>query len=318
MTVKSDHESSRLDEAARAGWLYYVAGNTQDEIARKLGVSRQSAQRLVSLAVSERLIKVRVDHPIARCMELGKKLTERFDLKACEVVPSDPEAPASTVGIAQAGAAEMERHLKSNHPKIIAIGTGRALRACVEQLPAMDCPQHRIVSLLGNMMSDGSATAYNVIIRMADRVNARHFPMPLPVFATTPEERTLLHAQEPVHNILELARQADVTFVGIGQMNESAQLVVDGFVTRDEAVSLNRLGAIGEITSWVYDKDGHLIDGLINDRVASAPLYPDQDHPVFGIAVGEAKVEAIRGALRGRLVNALITNEATAELLLNQ
>nr|WP_306265063.1 sugar-binding transcriptional regulator [Pararhizobium sp. IMCC3301] len=317
MAAKSDNEFSRLDEAARAGWLYYVAGNTQDEIARKLGVSRQSAQRLVSLAVSERLIKVRVDHPIAKCMELGKKLTERFDLMACEVVPSDPEAPASTVGIAQAGAAEMERHLKSSQPRIIAIGTGRALRACVEQLPAMDCPQHRIVSLLGNMMSDGSATAYNVIIRMADRVNARHFPMPLPVFATNSEERKLLHGQAPVHNILELARQADVTFVGIGQMNESAQLVVDGFVTREEAKSLNRLGAIGEITSWVYDKDGKLIDGLINDRVASAPLHADQDHPVFGIAVGEPKVAAIRGALRGRLINALITNEATAELLLN-
>ena len=289
MAAKSDNEFSRLDEAARAGWLYYVAGNTQDEIARKLGVSRQSAQRLVSLAVSERLIKVRVDHPIAKCM----------------------------VGIAQAGAAEMERHLKSSQPKIIAIGTGRALRACVEQLPAMDCPQHRIVSLLGNMMSDGSATAYNVIIRMADRVNARHFPMPLPVFATTPEERKLLHGQEPVRNILELARQADVTFVGIGQMNESAQLVVDGFVTRDEAKSLNQMGAIGEITSWVYDKDGKLIDGHINDRVASAPLHADQNHPVFGIAVGEPKVPAIRGALRGRLINALITNEATAELLLN-
>ena len=44
---------SKLDEAARAGWLYYVAGNTQDQIASKLGVSRQSAQRLVSLAVAE-------------------------------------------------------------------------------------------------------------------------------------------------------------------------------------------------------------------------------------------------------------------------
>ena len=30
-------ETTRLDDAARAGWLYYVAGNTQDEIARKLG-----------------------------------------------------------------------------------------------------------------------------------------------------------------------------------------------------------------------------------------------------------------------------------------
>ena len=27
-------ETTRLDDAARAGWLYYVAGNTQDEIAR--------------------------------------------------------------------------------------------------------------------------------------------------------------------------------------------------------------------------------------------------------------------------------------------
>lgn len=318
MAAKSDNETSRLDEAARAGWLYYVAGNTQDEIARKLGVSRQSAQRLVSLAVSARLIKVRVDHPIAKCMELERALSEQFNLKGCAVVPTDPDAPGSVVGIAQAGAAEMERHLKSNHPKIIAIGTGRALRACVEQLPAMDCPQHRIVSLLGNMMSDGSATAYNVIIRMADRVNARHFPMPLPVFVNSREEKELLHSQEPVHNILELARQADVTFVGLGQMNENAPLVVDGFVTREEARSLNRIGAVGEITSWVFDKNGKLVDGLINDRVASAPLFPNQEHPVYGIAVGEAKVESILGALRGRLINSLITNEATAELLLHK
>ena len=69
MTIKSASELRRLDEAARAGWLYYVAGNTQDEIARKLGMSRQSAQRMVSLAMSEGLVKVRLDHPIGHCME---------------------------------------------------------------------------------------------------------------------------------------------------------------------------------------------------------------------------------------------------------
>ena len=84
----------RLDDAARAGWLYYVAGNTQDEIARKLGVSRQSAQRLVAMAVSEKLIKVRVDHPIARCMDLAGALSERFGLLSVEVVPSDPRRRA--------------------------------------------------------------------------------------------------------------------------------------------------------------------------------------------------------------------------------
>lgn len=316
MSNRQENENSRLDDAARAAWLYYVAGNTQDEIARKLGVSRQSAQRLVSLAVSEKLIKVRLDHPIARCMELSVRMREKFNLLTCEIVPSDPDVPSSMTGIAQTGAAEMERHLKSNHPKIIAIGTGRALRSCVEQLSPMDCPQHRIVSLLGNMMSDGSATAYNVVIRMAERVNARHYPMPLPVFARSADEKRILHNQEPVHNILELTRQADVTFVGIGNMGTDAPMHIDGFIDRDDVRALERAGAVGEITSWVYDSNGGLLDGLVNDRVASAPLVPNQENPVIGIAAGEQKSVAILGALRGKLINSLITNEYTAELLL--
>lgn len=316
MTNKLETETTRIDDAARAGWLYYVAGNTQDEIARKLGVSRQSAQRLVSLAVSEKLVKVRLDHPIAKCMELSEKMIERFGLKTCEIVPSDSDAPNSVAGLAQAGAAEMERHLKSIHPKIIAIGTGRALRSAVEQLSPMDCPQHRIVSLLGNMMSDGSATAYNVVIRMAEKVNARHYPMPLPVFARSRDEKRVLHNQEPVHNILELARQADVTFVGIGNLGLNAPLHVDGFISRDDIRALDKAGAVGEITSWVYDKKGQLIEGLINDRVASAPLQPNQQNPVVGIAAGEAKVAAIHGAIQGQLITSLITNEHTAALLL--
>ena len=140
MSGKSDSESTRLDDAARAGWLYYVAGNTQDEVARKLSVSRQSAQRLVSLAVSEKLIKVRLDHPIAKCMELADLLTRKHGLLSCEVIPSEPGSPNSTKGLAEAGAAEMERQLKTEDPKIVAVGTGRVLRACVEQLALMDAP----------------------------------------------------------------------------------------------------------------------------------------------------------------------------------
>src|ERR1700678_78041 len=78
----------RLEQAARAAWLYYIGGRTQDEIAAELTISRQAAQRLVSLALSEKLIKFRVDHPIAACMELGNALTARYGLRYCEVVPT--------------------------------------------------------------------------------------------------------------------------------------------------------------------------------------------------------------------------------------
>src|SRR3954468_16406828 len=43
---RTQRRERKLDLAARAAWLYYVAGNTQDEVAEKLSLSRQAAQRL--------------------------------------------------------------------------------------------------------------------------------------------------------------------------------------------------------------------------------------------------------------------------------
>jgi DNA-binding transcriptional regulator LsrR (DeoR family) len=53
----------RLDEAARAGWLYYIAGKTQDDIARLLNVSRPTAPTLVTLCPSEGRITIPVNQP---------------------------------------------------------------------------------------------------------------------------------------------------------------------------------------------------------------------------------------------------------------
>ncbi|MEE2861667.1 MAG: sugar-binding transcriptional regulator [Paracoccus sp. (in: a-proteobacteria)] len=309
-------ESTRLDDAARAGWLYYVAGNTQDEIARKMGVSRQTAQRLVAMAISERLVKVRLDHPIGRCMDLAAALRDRFALDICEVAPSDPEAPDLLTGIAIAAAAELERMLKSPDRRIVSLGTGRNLRAMVEQLPIMSCPQHVVVSRLGNMMADGSATPYNATIRLAERIGAPHFPYPLPVLASSAQELSAMQQQQAARNTIELCAKADLSLVGIGQMDMTAPLHVDGFLSQAEMDELARAGAVGEITSWVYDHQGRIIDCAFNRRVASAPLPHDSDRPMVAVASGLTKLPAIRAALAGRLINGLITSEATAERLM--
>lgn len=314
--AKKTGKTSRLDDAARAGWLYYVAGRTQDEIAAAMGISRQSAQRLVSLAMSERLIKVRLDHPIAECLALSSALQQEFGLKQAVVVPSDPGSDSSVAGIAEEGAAEIERWLKRAEPTVLAMGTGRTLRAAVEQLPPMDCPQHRIVSLTGNISPDGSAAYYNVIFLMADAINARHFPMPLPVLVSTPEERILFHAQPLVKPTLELGAAADATFVGIGELGAHAPLLVDGFLNAGEMEELLAAGAAGEICGWIFDDNGQLLDHPINQRVASIPIPVHEDTTVFGLARGARKHRAIRAAVRGGQINALITDEDAARYLL--
>jgi DNA-binding transcriptional regulator LsrR (DeoR family) len=316
MARKGDGDSARLDDAARAGWLYYVAGNTQDEVAKKLGISRQTAQRLVSLAMSERLIKVRLDHPIARCMELSSALRQRYDLHYCEVAPSDPTSTASTLGIAQVAAAEMERWLRRSDQVVIGIGTGRTMRAVADQLPAMECPQHRLVALVGTTKIDGSASFYDVIIRAADTVRAPHYPMPLPVVARSPEERDLLLSLPSVRNILALVEQADAAFVGVGAIDENSPLLMDGFITSEQNETLRRAGAVGEITGWAFDARGRLIVGQTNDRVTSAPLREPTKRLTIGVAMGAARRASIRGALTGRLISGLVTDEITAEHLL--
>jgi len=318
MKKRRDDGDSRLDDAARAGWLYYVAGNTQDEIAAKLGISRQSAQRLVSLAVSEGLVKVRLDHPLAECMELAQRLRARFGLALCEVVPTDPDSDSTTLGVADAAAAEMERQLKSPEMKVMAIGTGRTLKAAGELLPRIEAPDKKIVSLTGNFTPDGAAAFYSVIFTLAEGVNARHYPLPMPVIAASPQERDLLHQQIIVRTTLELAAQADVTFLGIGELSPRAPLQEDGFITKDELAALKQAGAVAEILGWAFDAEGCLIPGLTNARVASAPLPSPERSLVIAVAKGAAKLPGIRVAVGRPLVNGLITDEWTAGQLLGK
>ena len=312
------NDNQKLEEAARAGWLYYVAGKTQDEIAKQLNTSRQSAQRLVALAVSQGLIKVRLEHPIRRCMELADALQNRYGLLSCEVVPSESNDINSTIGLSQAGAAEIERQLKQRHAKIIAFGTGRVLRACAEELPTMQCPHHRIVSLVGNIAQDGSASCYEVAIHVAERVGAQHFPMPVPVIAGSEADKAGWQQLTHVKNVHQLASQADVSFVGIGDLGTNSPLHLDGFVTRHELAALDAIGATGEVISWIFDSEGHLVESEINNRVTSAVLSPSNDKRVIGIAAGDSKVPAIAGAIESGMINSLITNELTAEALLQR
>ncbi|MDQ0474787.1 sugar-binding transcriptional regulator [Labrys wisconsinensis] len=315
-TALSDTERSRLDDAARAGWLYYIAGNTQDQIARKLNVSRATAQRLVSLSLQERLITFRLEHPIAACMELATRLGERFGLGHCEVVPDDRSGQSSTVGVAEAAAAFLEAKLRDPRPIIIALGTGRTLRAAVEQVPPMDCPNHQLVSLVGNISPDGSASSFNAVSRLADLTKARHFPMPLPTFVASAAEREQFFGIDAVRRLHAVAARADIRLVGLGQIDLAAPLHVDGFLSRDEVIDLMRRGAVGEITAWAMDAEGNVIEGGMNERVTSVRLAVPEEGLAVGVATGTAKVPAIRAALRGRHLNGLITNEMTAKALL--
>jgi DNA-binding transcriptional regulator LsrR (DeoR family) len=313
----TNHER-KLDLAARAAWLYYVAHNTQHQIAAKLNVSRQAAQRLVSLAVAENLIKHRLDHPLARCIELAERLTERFQLTTCDVAPSDSEPKDATGNLGAWAAASIEGYLTAKAPTVVALSAGRALRAMAGQVSPMNQPQHKIVALQGHTAADGRASHYEVVMYLADRVNAQAHLLTTPVVARSAEERRFLQRQSSFLAVQELVKQAKVAYVGIGEIAWNGPLQLDGFYGDSEVAELIELKAVGAILAWAYDSEGRLIEGSINDRVAGSS--PDQlpQGRTIGVACGAGKVGAIHAALVGKLVTGLITDEATAQLVLER
>jgi DNA-binding transcriptional regulator LsrR (DeoR family) len=311
-----ERRDRKLDLAAHAAWLYYIAGNTQEEVAVKLNVSRQAAQRLVALAVSEKLIKFRLDHPLRECIELAEALRDQFQLSLCEVVPSDGGNIGSFNGIGVCAATYLETYLIAKTPTILAFSSGRTLRAMVEQIPAMDQPHHKIVSIIGNMSQGGRAGRYEVVMHLSDRVRSQAYPVPTPVVAPSIEERQLLQTQRSFMTVKNLVEQAKATFVGISDIAWNAPLHQDGFIDDDELAELIDLGAVGEIAGWAYNHQGVLLREGTNNRVASVPLQQPAQRLIIGVAGGEKKVEAILAAMHGKLITGLITDEAVAQAVL--
>lgn len=312
-------QADRLEQAARAAWLYYIGGRTQDEIAAELTISRQAAQRLVSLALAEKLIKFRVDHPIAACMALGQALTERYGLRYCEVVPAVSPLGAPNVAVASvavAGARYLERWFGQKAPLVMAVSTGRTLRAIAAELSPMEAPQHKLFSLCGIIAANGRAIATEPVMSMAERTGAQCYPMPLPVIVPSVGERELLQSQRAYHTLRELMGEARCIMVGIGHIGWQSPLHASGCIGDAELTELIEAGAVGEIAGWAFDAEGRFLAGSVNERVTGLAVTPDAGRVTVGVAAGRDKVPALRGAMQGGLVNAVITDEPTAAAVL--
>jgi DNA-binding transcriptional regulator LsrR (DeoR family) len=306
----------RLDQAARAAWLYYIGGHTQDEIAAQLNISRQAAQRLVALAVSEKLIRFQMDHPVAACMALGGRLAERFTLRFVEVVPRDGADPAALSGIAVAGSRLLARWFAQKAPVVIGLSTGATLRAIAAELPAIDAPQHKVFSLCGATDAEGRASSSEPVLRIGERTGAQCYPMPAPVVAASVAEREFLQSQWSLQTLSRLMQQARYVLVGVGHIGWQAPMHEAGFLTDTELTELMEAGAVGEIAGRSYDAQGRTIPNAVNARVSALELTPSPTRLTVGAGAGPRKVPAIRAALEGRLLTGLLTDETTAAALL--
>ena len=80
---------------------------------------------------------------------------------------------------------------------------------------------------------------------------------------------------------------------------------------------MSTLGAVGDVCGHHFDLDGNLMDVPLAGYAIGIEAEILQGIPaVIGVAGGSAKAPAILGALRARLVNCLVTDDAAARRVL--
>ncbi|WP_075183127.1 sugar-binding transcriptional regulator [Pantoea sp. 1.19] len=310
-------EEKKQELAARAAWMYYVAGITQQEIARALGVSRQVAQRLVSSARERGMVSVKIEHPVTHCLQLADAVQQTWGLGMCRIVPStglDDEAIQSMLAVE--GAAVMSQYMSRESPQVFGIGSGKTLRAMIDALPWVERPQHQCVSMIGAIARDDSGTRYDVPLRMAEKMQGKYFFIPAPLYADTPEDKAMWIQHQIYQRVVQRALHADVAFVGIGEVEPGCPLHAEGFITDAQVADLRARGVVGEMLGHFFNQHGERVPSDTDALLTSVPMDSHTRRQIIGFAGSPRKYTAIRAALRGRWLSGLVTDEATALNLL--
>jgi lsr operon transcriptional repressor len=304
----------------RVAWYYYKDELTQDEIARRLSVSRASVGRLLDRARKVGLVSINLNAEYLDAFELSGELRRTFGLAEALVVPDDEKEPTDhhtlNARIGLGGAQFMSTHLRPGGS--LGVGWGETVSRVIAATNFGAVGPVHMVTLTGGvegylptiLSSKGEATAESSEVTSATVI-------PTPIMASTPSLAAALRDEPTVQQVLKQACSVEHALVGVGTPAADATIVHMGYLNPADVRGLRERGVVGDILGQFFDADGNVVELPIHDRRIGIGLS-DLVHirKVVGVAGGLHKAEAILGALHGGFLDVLVTNELVAIRLL--
>jgi DNA-binding transcriptional regulator LsrR (DeoR family) len=316
----ADLDQDRL--LVKAARLYYESDMTQAAIADRMRLSRQKVQRLLDLAREKGVVRILIEPLMGIYDDLERALEERFGLREAVVVETTAYDQESTVA-REVGVGAAEYLLRVLRPRDrIVISWGGALLGMVNALRGHSHRDMRGITVIQGLGAgvDPSRDTHSTELtrRIAHFTGGQAVPLPAPGVAGSRQARNAFLHDPTLARVLEEARAADLAVVGIGAPRQDSILMREGSIVRwAELEALKKRGAVGDINLRYFDQEGRAIPSELDDRVIGLTLEDFRRIPhVVGVSGGAAKLGAIRGALEGKLIHVLITDNVTVLKLL--
>jgi len=303
----------RRELIVEAAWLHHEFGLTQDEVARRLGVSRSTVSRALSEAERLGIVQVVVTVPMRREARLAAALGGHLGITA--TVGARVGDETSSAAAARAAARLVERIAGAGR-LTIATSWGRTLSVMARLVRPRAAAGIQVVDAVGHAGGGRFVPAADVSQSLAAALGAAVIHVPAPAFVAEASTRAALLASPPVVQALEIARTADLILVSVGIVGADSLLVEEGLVDPSAAQAVVRAGAVGEILGRWYDEAGRDVTGPGPVAVGLSLDDLRGARRVIAVAGGAAKAAAVHAAVAGGIVHEIVLDDELAEALL--
>lgn len=302
-------------ERARIAWLYFMGGQTQQEIARRMNVTRLKVNKIIGQVRLSGNVQINVNLPLTDCIELGEMVSERYGLIETVVVPDLDDFMNQKRVIGEAAGA-MASNLIEGRDMGVGVGSGRTLSFVVRSVQAKLKYDSWVVGLTGGVTRGSSSNSFGVATTLADTLSVECHYLTAPIYCANPESRNALLLNDELTDVLARTEIADVGIVSCGHLTPETSLTQIR-VVKDNYDTVQKLGAVGEFMGCFLDAFGKPINHFLNDSVIALPPDKMRLKPIsILVSGGLVKIPIIRAILRAGYVNRLVTNEGVARALM--
>ncbi|MBD1379446.1 sugar-binding transcriptional regulator [Metabacillus arenae] len=306
------HDNYSENMLIKAAWYYYKEDLTQNEIADLLSLSRTKVVRLLERAREAGIVQFQIKGHGLNCLAIEKEFKEVFSLQDAFIIPTPLNQNKLSNSLSKAAAQYLVNNLQQND--LLGLGWGKAVSRTIDYLSIEPDSNVSVVTLTGGVnyylhnrrFQDGGMEQFEEI-----------HVIPAPFLASTEEMAESFLSEPSIKEILDLARLSKYMIVGIGGIYPDATIIQEEKMTLNELTFIKQQNAVGDILGQFFDRKGRVLELPHHKRLIGISLSSLKEmNQVIGVAGGEKKAEAIYGALKGKYIHTMITDEATAVSLL--
>ena len=304
----------QTNQATLAARRYFLDDWTMKDIAAELGVSRFKVARLIQWARAEGLVRIEIADTVRSDIELSANLRSAFGLRDALVVagldgPSDAIAPE----LAEVAALVVAEVVTSSD--VVGISWGRTLDLLVERLASFNAKS--VVQLIGGLATLESASGGIELVRqLAAKANTGGYPLLAPVRLRDAVAADALRRDPIVAETLKLIEHVTVVLAGIGSWGDPPVSRMIECFDETELRDLRERGVVADLCGFLFTKEGEVLESLASERIGISLEQLHAAETVLAIGGGTEKRQALAAVLRSRMVDILITDAGSAELLL--